>query len=195
MCVLLNEAYEALSSSPESRELYNVRLQAALDAAAADDGYTGKPLSKWLVGHRRGKAKPGETRAVFVDELRLVFFFLVESFACAFSSFFLFLFLRSHLFLSFFSSSKKLQQQQQQNNTTAASGAKTASSRPPRPSASSATTAALASSPNGSTTKRKSSARSTPAPSRASTGSTRTTSLPWNTSPRKCSARGLASPR
>jgi len=70
MCILLNEAYESLTSSLESRESYNAKLQAALDAAAEDDGYTGKPLSKWLVGHRRGKAKLDETRAVFVDELR-----------------------------------------------------------------------------------------------------------------------------
>ena len=69
LCILLNEAYETLSSF-EARELYNAQLQASLDAAA--DDYTGKPLSKWLVGHKRGKAKPGETRAVFVDELSCI---------------------------------------------------------------------------------------------------------------------------
>ena len=69
LCILLNEAYETLSSY-ESRQAYNAQLQAALDAA--EDDYTGKPLSKWLVGHRRGKAQPGETRAVFVDELSCI---------------------------------------------------------------------------------------------------------------------------
>jgi ferredoxin len=69
LCILLNEAYETLSSL-EARRSYNAKLQAALDAA--DDDYTGKPLSKWLADHRRGKAMPGETRAVFVDELSCI---------------------------------------------------------------------------------------------------------------------------
>lgn len=59
MCILLNDAYELLSD-PKSRESYDYDLE----LAKMDDGYTGKPLSKWSKRH----LKEGETRAVYVDE-------------------------------------------------------------------------------------------------------------------------------
>lgn len=66
ICILLNEAYEVLSD-PESRHSYNEALQTALIDAM--DDYTGKPYSKWLVGHKLGKNwDTNESRAVFVDE-------------------------------------------------------------------------------------------------------------------------------
>ena len=69
LCVLLNEAYTTLSNDTQ-RAAYNGVLQAALDEAA--DDFTDRPLSKWLVGHKLGKAAPGETRGVFVDELACI---------------------------------------------------------------------------------------------------------------------------
>ena len=69
LCVLLNEAYTTLSSDTR-RATYNTVLQAALDDA--NDDFTNKPLSKWLVGHKLGKAAPGETRGVFVDEFSCI---------------------------------------------------------------------------------------------------------------------------
>lgn len=66
MCILLNEAYTTLSS-PVSRSEYNRALDEALEDEV--DGYTGKPLSKWMANTRMGKNKdPNESRAVFVDE-------------------------------------------------------------------------------------------------------------------------------
>ena len=45
-CILLNEAYVVLSD-PEQRSAYNKELDEALQLE--DDGYTGEPLSKWMV--------------------------------------------------------------------------------------------------------------------------------------------------
>jgi len=69
LCILLNEAYECLADGG-ARAAYDARLQTAIDAEA--DGYTGEPLSKWLVGHKMGRAPPTETRAVFVDEFACI---------------------------------------------------------------------------------------------------------------------------
>lgn len=51
---------------PLQRQLYNTSLDEALDDE--DDGYTGKPLSKWMANHPTfGKnGDPAESRAVFV---------------------------------------------------------------------------------------------------------------------------------
>ncbi|KAK9837418.1 hypothetical protein WJX81_001095 [Elliptochloris bilobata] len=69
-CVMLNEAYTVLSDW-QQREAYNACLQQHLTDAL--DDYTGKPLSKWLVGHALGKADdPAERRAVFVDEITCI---------------------------------------------------------------------------------------------------------------------------
>ena len=58
------QAYEVLSS-PETRASYNQQLQSALIEAM--DDFTGHPYSKWLVGHRLGRAHDlNEDRAVFV---------------------------------------------------------------------------------------------------------------------------------
>lgn len=66
LCILLNEAYTTLSN-PMARLKYNAQLEQAIQDV--EDDYTGQPLSKWLVGHKMGKAvDPAETRAVFVDE-------------------------------------------------------------------------------------------------------------------------------
>ena len=65
MCVLLNEAYEILRD-PIARALYDAELeQQKLDE---DDLFTGNAYSKWTTK----KAKPGETRAVFVDEFACI---------------------------------------------------------------------------------------------------------------------------
>jgi ferredoxin len=69
LCILLNEAYDCLFD-PQARAAYDARLQAAIDLEA--DDYSGEPLSKWLVGHKLGKAPPMETRAVFVDEFACI---------------------------------------------------------------------------------------------------------------------------
>lgn len=66
MSILLNEAFQVLTDY-DKRYVYNEELQEAL--TAGDDDYTGVPLSKWLVGHKLGKATDlNEQRAVFVDE-------------------------------------------------------------------------------------------------------------------------------
>ena len=65
MCVLLNEAYEILSD-PASRAMYDAELeQQRVDAA---DSFTGNAYSKWTTR----RAKPGEDRAVFVDEFTCI---------------------------------------------------------------------------------------------------------------------------
>lgn len=69
-CILLNEAYTVLSD-PEKRSLYNRELDQAL--ALEDDGFTGEPLSKWMVNTKMGKNEdPEENRAVFVDEVACI---------------------------------------------------------------------------------------------------------------------------
>ena len=66
------QAYEVLSS-PETRASYNQQLQSALIEAM--DDFTGNPYSKWLVGHRLGKAHDlNEDRAVFVVRFPLPHF-------------------------------------------------------------------------------------------------------------------------
>jgi len=66
ICILLNEAYAVLSD-PDCRQQYNMQLEQAL--RDEDDNFTGKPLSKWLVGTKQSRcSNPQETRAVFVDE-------------------------------------------------------------------------------------------------------------------------------
>mmetsp|Transcript_32885 Transcript_32885/g.84020 ORF Transcript_32885/g.84020 Transcript_32885/m.84020 type:complete len:392 (-) Transcript_32885:319-1494(-) len=66
ICILLNEAYEVLSD-PSERAAYNYQLeQAIIDTT---DGYSGQPLSKWMVNTEMGKNEdPNESRGVFVDE-------------------------------------------------------------------------------------------------------------------------------
>jgi ferredoxin len=65
MCVLLNEAYEILSD-PIARALYDAELEQQREDD--EDSFTGNPYSKWTTR----KAKPGETRAVFVDEFTCI---------------------------------------------------------------------------------------------------------------------------
>ena len=59
MCILLNDAYETLKNK-QARESYDYDLM----LARLDDGYTGKPLSRWTKRH----LQEGERRAVYVDE-------------------------------------------------------------------------------------------------------------------------------
>lgn len=72
ICILLNEAYEVLTN-PVARRAYDAQLEVALQDQ--NDGYTGKPLSKWIPDIKPEKAKnedPNEDRAVFVDELSCI---------------------------------------------------------------------------------------------------------------------------
>ncbi|KAG2486924.1 hypothetical protein HYH03_014423 [Edaphochlamys debaryana] len=72
ICILLNEAYQTLSD-PESRQLYNTKLEQALEDE--DEAYTGEPLSKWMPSVNPKMAKnedPAERRAVFVDEFTCI---------------------------------------------------------------------------------------------------------------------------
>mmetsp|Transcript_8001 Transcript_8001/g.14361 ORF Transcript_8001/g.14361 Transcript_8001/m.14361 type:complete len:406 (-) Transcript_8001:474-1691(-) len=66
ICILLNEAYEVLSD-PGERAAYNYKLEQAL--IDSSDGYSGKPLSRWMANTDMGKNEdPNESRGVFVDE-------------------------------------------------------------------------------------------------------------------------------
>ena len=65
LCIMLNEAY-AILKDPISRELYDSEL--AVQREDDQDEFTGVAYSKWTVK----KAKPGETRAVFVDEFTCI---------------------------------------------------------------------------------------------------------------------------
>jgi ferredoxin len=65
MCVLLNEAY-AILKNPELRALHDADL--AQQREDDEDGFTGVAYSKWTTR----KAKPGEDRAVFVDEFTCI---------------------------------------------------------------------------------------------------------------------------
>ena len=65
MCVLLNEAYEILSDAT-TRAMYDAELEQ--QRRDEEDKFTGNPYSKWTTR----KAKPGETRAVFVDEFTCI---------------------------------------------------------------------------------------------------------------------------
>jgi len=65
MCVLLNEAY-AILKNPELRALHDADL--AQQREDDEDGFSGVAYSKWTTR----KAKPGETRAVFVDEFTCI---------------------------------------------------------------------------------------------------------------------------
>ncbi|KXZ56243.1 hypothetical protein GPECTOR_1g211 [Gonium pectorale] len=72
ICILLNEAYQVLSD-PESRQVYNAKLEQAL--IDEDDKYTGEPLSRWMPTVKPKMAKnkdPAEQRAVFVDEFTCI---------------------------------------------------------------------------------------------------------------------------
>lgn len=70
ICILLNEAYSVLSNA-QSRATYDLQLEQAL--RDDDDTFTGKPLSKWLVGTDMSRAEDAhETRAVFVDEIACI---------------------------------------------------------------------------------------------------------------------------
>jgi len=65
LCVVLNDAY-AILKDPVQRAMYDAEL--ALQREDDDDEFTGKAYSKWTTRH----AKPGETRAVFVDEFTCI---------------------------------------------------------------------------------------------------------------------------
>ncbi|GAB4820064.1 hypothetical protein N2152v2_007110 [Parachlorella kessleri] len=70
MCILLNEAYSVLMDE-DMRAAYDQQLDVALQDQ--EDGFTGEMLSKWMVGHKMGKAaNMDETRGIFVDEIRCI---------------------------------------------------------------------------------------------------------------------------
>ena len=65
LCVMLNEAY-AILKDPITRAMYDAELEVQREDDA--DEFTGKAYSKWTTRC----AKPGETRAVFVDEFTCI---------------------------------------------------------------------------------------------------------------------------
>lgn len=65
LCIMLNEAY-AILKDPVARQLYDAEL--AVQREDDEDEFTGAAYSKWTTK----KAKPGETRAVFVDEFTCI---------------------------------------------------------------------------------------------------------------------------